>query len=135
MTADDVITMGKGTAGRSVLVTGAGEGFGTEVAFRLASDGFRVYAGIADKAQRPELEAAARRRKVQVRVLHANPAEAQTIDAALRAIVEECGSIYGVVNSELLVAQGFFEDWRDEEIRPVFETNLFGTMTVTRAVH
>jgi NAD(P)-dependent dehydrogenase (short-subunit alcohol dehydrogenase family) len=117
----------------NVLVTGASTGFGMEIALTLAQRGFRVYATMRDLARRTALEAAACARGVDVCVLQLDVTDATSIARAMATIVDEGGGIYGVVNNAGIFLRGYFEDLLDAEIRQVFETNLFGTMAVTRA--
>jgi NAD(P)-dependent dehydrogenase (short-subunit alcohol dehydrogenase family) len=56
------------------------------------------------------------------------------VDEAIRTIVDRTGPLYGLVNNAGIVRRGYFEDLTNEEIRQVFEVNLFGTMNVTRCV-
>lgn len=119
---------------KSVLVTGTSTGFGLETALALAEHGFQVYATMRDLARRDRLDDAARRRNVTVRVLRLDITDQSTIDEAVQSIVDECGSIYGLVNNAGSYVRGYFEDLLDEECRQVIETNVFGTMAVTRAV-
>jgi NAD(P)-dependent dehydrogenase (short-subunit alcohol dehydrogenase family) len=42
--------------------------------------------------------------------------------------------LFGLVNNAGVVLRGYFEDLSEAEIRRVFETNVFGTMALTRAV-
>ncbi len=52
----------------TILITGAGSGFGKEVALRLAADGHDVIAGVEIIAQVSAVRAAARERGVELRV-------------------------------------------------------------------
>lgn len=123
-----------GDSPRSVLITGASTGFGLETALYLAARGFQVYATMRDLARRGALDAAAAQRGVTLRVLRLDVTDQASIDAAIGTIVEETGGIYGVVNNAGQYVRGFFEDLLDEEIRAIFEANVFGIMAVTRAV-
>ena len=49
------------------------------------------------------------------------------------AVVERHGGLYAVVNNAGIILRGFFEDLADDEIRRVFDTNVFGAMAVNRA--
>jgi NAD(P)-dependent dehydrogenase (short-subunit alcohol dehydrogenase family) len=118
----------------SVLITGATSGLGLEIALYLAERGFQVYATMPDLQEREALDEAATRRKVQLQVPRLDVTDQASIDAAVRATVEQSGGIYAVVNNAGIALRGYFEDLLDEEIRQVFEVNLFGTMAVTRAV-
>ena len=52
----------------AVLITGAGTGFGFEVALRLAKQGLEVIAGVEIVAQVHVLEQEARKRGVSLRI-------------------------------------------------------------------
>jgi len=119
---------------KSVLITGTSTGFGMETALYLAERGFQVYATMRDLARRSELDAEAARRHAAVQVLRLDVTEPGSIREAVETVVRESGGVYGLVNNAGLFLRGYFEDLTDAEIRRVFETNLFGTMAVTRAV-
>lgn len=118
----------------AVLITGASSGLGLETAVYLAERGFRVYATMRNLSRRDRLDAEAARRKVQLEVLQLNVTDETSINTAVRAIVAQSGGIYGLINSAGIQLRGYFEDLSDAEIRQVFETNVFGTMAVIRAV-
>jgi NAD(P)-dependent dehydrogenase (short-subunit alcohol dehydrogenase family) len=118
----------------SVLVTGAGTGLGLATALYLAEQGFRVYASVPDPGQREGVDAAAAERGVSVRVLWLDVTDQPGIQSVVDAIIAESGEIYGLVNNAGIALRGYFEDLSEEEIRRVFEVNVFGTMAITRAV-
>ncbi len=122
------------TTKRAVLVTGASAGLGMETALHLAGCGFRVFATMRDTARRSPLDEEARRRGVEVDVQKLDVTDRASIDCAVAAAVERCGGLYGLVNNAGVQLRGYFEDVADDEVRDVFETNVFGTMAVTRAV-
>ncbi len=121
-------------ASQSVLITGASTGLGLETAVYLAERGFEVYASLRDLERRDALDEAAARRKVQLHVLQLDITNTADIDRAVRTVVERSGGIYGLVNNAGIGLRGYFEDLSEEEIRRVFEVNVFRTMAVTRAV-
>lgn len=123
-----------GARGGPVLVTGASSGLGLETAAYLAERGFLVYATMRDIGRRDRLDEEARRRGVTVRCLQVDVTAPETITAAVRTIVDECGRLWAVVNNAGVQIRGYFEDLSEAEIRHVFDTNLFGSMSVTRAV-
>ena len=120
--------------GDSVLITGAAWGLGMEMTLYLAERGFRVYASMPDLSERGPLDEALSTGGLQVRVLQLDVTDRQSIDAAVKIVVEESGGIYGLVNNAGLALRGYFEDLLDEEVRRVFDVNVFGTMAVTQAV-
>jgi NAD(P)-dependent dehydrogenase (short-subunit alcohol dehydrogenase family) len=118
----------------SVLITGTSSGIGLETALYLAERGFQVYATMRDLSRRGRLDMEAEHRNVQLQVLQLDVTDGASIEAAVRTIVERSGGIYGLVNNAGIIVRGYFEDVSDAEMRQVFETNVFGTMAVTRAV-
>jgi NAD(P)-dependent dehydrogenase (short-subunit alcohol dehydrogenase family) len=119
---------------KSVLVTGCSTGFGLEIALYLAEQGFTVYATLRDLARRAHLDETAALRNVKLRVMRLDVTDPQSIHDTTKTIVDETGGIYGLVNNAGQFLRGYFEDLQDREIRELFETNLFGTMAMTRAV-
>lgn len=118
----------------AVLVTGCSTGFGLAISLQLAKQGFKVYATMRDLSRRSGLDAAAAKHNVDLRVLRLDVTEQASIDDAVNTIINECGSIWGVVNNAGQMLRGYFEDLTDAEIRQLFDTNFFGTLAVTRSV-
>jgi NAD(P)-dependent dehydrogenase (short-subunit alcohol dehydrogenase family) len=118
----------------SVLITGSGTGLGLASALYLAERGFRVYATVRNPAQEPEVLAAARERGTELRVLRLDLTDRASIEAAVATVVQECGTVDALVNNGGIGLRGCIEDVTDEEVRAVFEANVFGTIAVTQAV-
>jgi NAD(P)-dependent dehydrogenase (short-subunit alcohol dehydrogenase family) len=118
----------------AVLVTGASSGIGLEIAVFLARQGYRVYATMRNVERRSELDAAAARHKVELDVLQLDITDDASIHEALRTIAGRSGALYGLVNNAGAILRGYFEDVSDQELRGVFESNVFGTLALTRAV-
>jgi len=118
---------------RSVLVTGAGTGFGRSTALLLAARGFRVY-GTIEPGQREDLEKAALERGVTLRIVEADVRHRDSVASAIATVVGESGGIFGLVNNAGVGIRGFFEDLSEGEIRRAFEVNFFGVLAATRAV-
>ena len=117
----------------SVLVTGASTGLGLETALYLAEQGFAVYATTLDRQDHSAIDEPARKRGLNIRVLHLDITDPKSIDSAVQTVVRESGGIYGLVNNAGTRLRGCFEDLAESEIRRLFDTNVFGTMAVTRA--
>jgi NAD(P)-dependent dehydrogenase (short-subunit alcohol dehydrogenase family) len=118
----------------AVLVTGASSGIGLEIAVFLARQGYPVYASMRNLDRRAELDAAAARHDVKLDVLQLDITDPASIEKAVAAIAGRTGALYGLVNNAGAILRGFFEDVSDQEVRGVFESNVFGTMALTRAV-
>jgi NAD(P)-dependent dehydrogenase (short-subunit alcohol dehydrogenase family) len=119
---------------KAVLITGTSSGIGLETALFLAERGFHVYASMRDLSRRGVLEDEAKRRGLTLSVLQLDVNDTASIHRSVDQVVRECGEIYGLVSNAGIVIEGYFEDISDTELRQVYETNLFGTMAVTRAV-
>jgi len=119
---------------KSILITGAATGLGRAASLYLAERGFTVYATVLQTQEGEALAAAARERQVHLRVLRLDITDQHSIDAAVQTVMQESGSLYGLVNNAGTRLRGCFEDLADSEIRRLFNTNVFGTMAMTRAV-
>jgi len=117
-----------------VLVTGAGSGLGLASSLHLAARGCAVYGTVLDEAEAVALRTEAERRRLPVRVLRMDVTREAEVAAAVATVLEERGAIGAVVHFAGMGLRGFFEDLTLEEIRRVYDVNVFGVMAVTQAV-
>ncbi len=117
-----------------VLITGTSSGLGREMALYLAEKGFRVYATMRDVNRAEPLRKAATERKLPLSILPMDLTRPLTIEEAVEQVMRESGGIYALINNAGIQMRGFFEDVTEQEIRTVFNTNVFGTAAATRAV-
>ncbi len=118
----------------AILITGGSSGIGAATALYLAERGYRVYVTMRDMRRGSDLEAAAARRRLSLELLRLDVTDEASIEKALGIVLERERGIFGLVNNAGILVRGYFEDLSDAEMRRVFETNVFGTMAVTRAV-
>src|SRR5580692_2012124 len=116
------------------LITGAGSGLGMEAALFLAARNFRVYGTALTEAERQDLLDEAARRKTQVSALQMDVTRRPDIDRAVATIIGEAGRIDAVVHFAGMGLRGFFEDLSMQEIRRLYDVNVFGIMELTQAV-
>ncbi len=113
------------------LVTGASSGFGRALVQAAVAHGDRVMATARDVSQIADLELLAPER---VRTARLDVTEPTTIRSTVAGAEAAFGGIDVVVNNAGYGLLGAFEEHSDDELRAAFETNLFGAMSVTRAV-
>jgi NAD(P)-dependent dehydrogenase (short-subunit alcohol dehydrogenase family) len=108
-----------------VLITGCSSGFGLLTALRFARAGDRVTATMRSPDRAPQAL-----REAPITLARLDVCEPASIAAA----VEAAGEIDVLVNNAGIELRSSIEDASDADVRKQFETNLFGTLAVTRAV-
>src|SRR5215210_7789560 len=112
------------------FITGAGRGMGVDIAKAALAAGYKVVATgrNTDKVTRAVGESAD---LLVVKLDVTNPADAES---AVKAAVDRFGRIDVLVNNAGNFYAGFFEEITPEDFRAQVETNMFGPVSVTRAV-
>lgn len=117
----------------TTLITGANKGLGRETARRLVEAGHTVYVGSRDpeRGRAAAEELGARHIVVDVTDETSVAAAARQIEAdgGLDVLINNAG-IEGRAAGNAVVAPG---DETVDTLRPLFETNVFGTLRVTHA--
>src|SRR5215218_10861048 len=112
--------------GRVALVTGASAGIGEAAASALVDAGFTVY-GTSRKAAPGE-------KRGGVVFLPLDVTDDDSVAAVVREVLERSGRIDVLVNNAGLGVAGAAEESSIEQARALFDTNLFGSIRMTRAV-
>src|SRR3954463_10985671 len=112
------------------LITGAGRGMGVEFARALLAAGHNVVATGRD----PDTVRSALGEHENLLVAALDVNDPHSAEDAVAAAIERFGHIDVLVNNAGSFVAGFFEELTTEQVRAQMETNLFGPMTVTRAV-
>jgi NAD(P)-dependent dehydrogenase (short-subunit alcohol dehydrogenase family) len=112
--------------GPVALVTGASSGIGEAAARELAAAGFTVY-GTSRKA-------AAGDEREGIVFLPLEITDDDSVAAAVREVIDRSGRIDVLVNNAGLGIAGAAEESSIEQARELFDTNLFGSIRMTRAV-
>jgi NAD(P)-dependent dehydrogenase (short-subunit alcohol dehydrogenase family) len=116
------------------LITGAGSGLGLESALFLAARGFRVYGTAFNETEQQEIREQSAKRNVQVTPIQMDVTKTADIQRTVDTIIRETGRIDAVVHFAGLGLRGFFEDLSMQEIRKLYDVNVFGIMELTQAV-
>src|SRR4051812_17942405 len=126
-------------SGKVVLVTGAGAGFGRQIALTQARRGDRVFAGLRatqgrNAARAAELREQSTAEGLALEVVELDVDDDASVDAGVAAVLERAGRIDALVNNAAFGVLGPWETTRIEDTKRQFETNLFGVFRVSRAV-
>jgi len=113
---------------KKVLITGAGTGFGYEVAMRLAEKGFEVIAGVEIYAQVQPLKREAVTRKVSLQVEKLDVTNEGDRKKALAWNVEI------LVNNAGVLEGGSVVDIPGSNMRHEFEVNVIGPLLLTQGI-
>ena len=117
-----------------IVITGCSSGFGMLAALEFARRGDSVYATMRNTAKAGRLHAEAAAAGTPVEVLQLDVNDIRSVGAAIEEVIRREGRIDVVVNNAGIGIEGPVEDFDDDEVLAVFETNLFGVIRVTRAV-
>ena len=113
---------------RSVLVTGASTGIGRATAELLHERGFRVFAGVRKEEDAESLRAAG------ILPLILDVTNEKHIAAAAKAIADDGGGLFGLVNNAGIASAAPLEFVPVDELRHQLEVNVVGQVAVTQAV-
>lgn len=114
---------------RTVLITGCSSGIGRATALLFQKKGWNVAATMRAPEKEPELGSLD-----GVRIFALDVTDPRSVGQAVNGAMEAFGGLDVVVNNAGYGVFGPFQGASPEQIRKVFETNLFGLMEVTRAV-
>jgi NAD(P)-dependent dehydrogenase (short-subunit alcohol dehydrogenase family) len=112
------------------FITGAGRGMGTDIAKAALDAGYKVVA-TGRNTDRVVQAVGPSENLLVVKLDVTNPSDAES---AVKAAVGRFERIEVLVNNAGNFYAGFFEEIRPEDFRAQIETNLFGSVNVTRAV-
>ncbi|MDQ2645948.1 MAG: SDR family oxidoreductase [Myxococcota bacterium] len=113
------------------LVTGANKGIGHAIASAFAAHGLTVLVGARDTARG---EAAAERVAGDARAWLLDVTRPESIALAVSRIQSELGRLDVLVNNAGIAVFGAPSTTRLEDLRAVFEANVFGVVAVTQAM-
>lgn len=118
---------------KTILVTGTSNGFGADIVTTLAAAGHRVFATMREMNGRHRAAAEALRAK-GIHTLELDVTDNGSVDAAFAELLEATGGTLDVlINNAGLAAGGISETFTPEQLRDMFEVNVFGVQRVLRA--
>jgi NAD(P)-dependent dehydrogenase (short-subunit alcohol dehydrogenase family) len=123
---------------KTIVITGAGSGFGALAARALAHDGHTVYAAMRDTTGRnagrvADAKAYANEHHVDLRTVELDVLSQESAGAAIDTILREDGRLDVVIHNAGHMVTGPTEAFTPEELAAVYDTNVLGTQRVNRA--
>ncbi|MHB8375816.1 MAG: SDR family oxidoreductase [Dehalococcoidia bacterium] len=117
-----------------VLITGCSSGFGKLAALEFARRGDKVFASMRNTTKAKGLLDAAAAAGSTLEVVQLDVNDSASVAAALAQVEKNAGPIDILVNNAGIGTHGPVEDFDDDEVLSIFNTNVFGVIRVTRAV-
>jgi NAD(P)-dependent dehydrogenase (short-subunit alcohol dehydrogenase family) len=125
---DTTTSADAGRVPRRILITGANKGLGREAARRLLAAGHEVWVGARDAGRG---EAAAE--ELGARFVQIDVTDDASVAAARDRVAAAGGLDVLVNNAGILGARGTVDETTVDDLRHVYETNVFGIVRVSQA--
>ena len=114
---------------KSILITGCSSGIGLETAKQLKQRGYRVFAGARKTTDIEHLKS------LGVESVFIDVTDSTSIQHALDTVLQQTGgTLDAIFNNAGYLQAGAIEDLTRDMDRAQFETNVFGSMDLTRRV-
>ena len=118
-----------------ILVTGASSGIGRACALHLARAGHHVYGTTRrDPTSVAADTTSSHTGTGRLEIIRLDVDDEDSVLSGVQAVVEREGRIDSVVHCAGFGIAGPVEETSEDEARAIFETNLFGTLRISRAV-
>lgn len=123
------------TEPKTALVTGANKGIGREIARRLAADGYRVWLGCRDHERGEAAAAELRAQGLDVRQLDLDVTSDALCATAAQALARQTDRLDVLVNNAgvALELRAPPSEEPVDQIKAIYEVNVFGPIRVTQA--
>ena len=109
-----------------ILVTGGSSGIGKAVCLYLHANGYVVYG----TSRNPEKYA----NEVPFKLISLDVLDEVSIDSAVKSIIAKEGKLDVLINNAGIGMLGSIEDSKTEEVKELFETNVYGILRTVQAV-
>ena len=117
-----------------IFITGASSGFGRDTAETLAAAGHKVFAGVRDIADR-NLGVANALRAKGIEPVALDVTSDSSVNSAIANVLSKTdGKLDVVINNAGIACAGVSETFTPEQLRDLFEVNVFGVQRIIRAV-
>jgi NAD(P)-dependent dehydrogenase (short-subunit alcohol dehydrogenase family) len=121
-----------------IVITGASNGIGKATSKKLALSGHMVYASMRDIREQnaqhvEEIATFAREQGCDLRAIELDVLSQDSTNAAIDAIIAECGRLDVVIHNAAQTAYGPAEAFTAEQFAELFDANILSTQRVNRA--
>src|SRR5689334_20684377 len=116
------------------VVSGSSSGIGLQTSLTLARNGFLTYATMRNLKKAEIVNKLSDKEKISIKIIQLDVTDDKSVYDAIQTIISEAGRIDVLVNNARHGLFGAFEDCSIEEIKDLYETNLFGLVRLTQAV-
>ena len=119
---------------KTILITGASSGFGRLTAEKSARSGHSVFAGFR-RLSDTNKEIAEKLKSQQIEVIELDVTSGSSVEIAVSHVLDKSrGALDVVINNAGTASAGISETFTAEQVRDMFEVNVFGVQRVLRAV-
>jgi NAD(P)-dependent dehydrogenase (short-subunit alcohol dehydrogenase family) len=123
---------------KTIVITGAGSGFGALSASQLAMAGHTVYAGIRETSGRnadrvTDAIEFAQTNGVDLRTVELDVLSQESCDAGISHIIDEMGRLDVIIHNAGHMVLGPTEAFTPEDLAHVYDLNVLGTQRVNRS--
>jgi NAD(P)-dependent dehydrogenase (short-subunit alcohol dehydrogenase family) len=118
---------------KTILITGAGTGFGHDTAETLSRAGHTVFASMREP-QAKNREPAATLREQGIEVIELDVSSDASVHRAVKKVLARVGRINVLINNAGVASAGVTEAFTPDQAKIVFNTNVVGLLRTTRAV-
>jgi NAD(P)-dependent dehydrogenase (short-subunit alcohol dehydrogenase family) len=118
---------------KTILITGASSGFGRDTAETLAQAGHRVFASMRDVTARNRPHAEALGAK-GIDVVELDVTDDVSVERGVRSVLDLAGRLDALVNNAGIGSAGISEAFTTDQVRALFDVNVFGVQRTLRAV-
>ena len=118
---------------KTILITGASSGFGRVTAETLAASGHKVFAGFRS-IEGAKKQVADELKEKNIEILNLDVTDQTSVDGAVAQLLEKSNNKLDVViNNAGMASAGISEGFTSEQVRALFEVNVFGVQRILRA--
>lgn len=116
------------------IVTGSSNGIGLATSLLLAKNNIYTYASMRNLAKANSIKEIAKKENLPLEAIQLDVTNDRSVKDAINKVLDEKETIDVLVNNAGYGLMGCVEDLSMEEVKALFDTNLFGVIRVTQAV-